>query len=300
MTTVSQIKNNRFTQCVSKLMLGVSITTLLSACGSLPRNNAANYVTPLNGASVVPNTTVYTESLDCLGDYLKSKKVVPVRFAVGRVDDYTGKQDLVNGRRMTQGTALMVISALSKTGLPIVERLDVATSEMELKYTDNKLIGDADAPAENNVRRTFAGSVVGSDYHIIGGITEVNYNIRSGSLDGTVKHVGASGRYAVLDLTIDLRLVNTKTLEIADVVSFQKQVIGTELRAGFFSFFSDNVIDISAADKAQEPVQRAVRMVSERAVFELVSHLYKVPAGVCSADNLKKTNLSFKRPGYSG
>jgi holdfast attachment protein HfaB len=284
-----------------RLWLGLPLTAMLSACGTLPSFNTPNYIAPLNGASVVANTTDYTKSLDCLGEHLKKNNSQPLRFAVGRVDDYSGKQDLVNGRRMTQGAALMVISALSRTHLPIVERLDVSTAEMELKYTDNKLIGDnslhlpeGTASSGNTFRRTFAGSVIGSDYHIIGGITEVNYNIRSGNLDGTISKFGASGRYAVLDVAMDLRLVNTKTLEIADVVSFKKQIIGTEIRAGFFSFFSDNnrVIDVSASDKAQEPIQLAVRMISERAVFELVSNLYKLPDGVCSKSSTTSTRSS--------
>lgn len=64
------------------------------------------------------------------------------RFAVGRVSDFTGKEDLVNGKRITQGAALMVISALAKTGVPIVERFDTTIADMELKYADNKLITD--------------------------------------------------------------------------------------------------------------------------------------------------------------
>jgi holdfast attachment protein HfaB len=283
----TMMKKHNFIPRKLRSLLGLSIAVILSGCGTIPHFDDPHYVTPLSGAAVTPNTTNYTQSLDCLGGYLKREKLPPVRLAVGRVDDFSGKQDLVNGRRITQGTALMVISAISRTHLPIVERLDVSTAEMEFKYTDNKLIGDVSASPENTIRRTFAGSVVGSDYHVIGGITEVNYNIRSGSLDSTIKRVGASGRYAVLNIAIDLRLVNTKTLEVANVVSFQKQIIGTEIRAGVFSFLSDSVVDISASDKAQEPIQQAVRMVAERAVYELISDLYKVPAGVCNADTNK-------------
>ena len=266
------------------------IGVLLSGCSAIPRMDADHYVTPLSGAAVTANQTNYARQLECLGDYLKQANLPPSRFAVGRVEDYSGKQDLVNGKRMTQGAALMVISALAHTRLPIVERLDTSVAEMELKYTDNKLIGDAVTSPDNAFRRTIAGTVVGSDYHIVGGITEVNYNVRSGSLETTVTSVGASGRYAVLDVAIDLRLVNTRTLQVVDVASVQKQIIGTEIRAGIFRFLSDSVIDINAADKAQEPIQKAVRMLAERAVFKLVSGVYKVPAGQCEMPDARTTN----------
>ena len=267
---------------------GVFLAALFSGCTSIPTITGERYVQPMVGAAVRHNTTSYTAALDCLGTYLQQMKGKPARFAVGRVDDFSGKQDLINGKRITQGTALMVISALSRTRLPLVERLDTSIAEMELKYTDNKLIGDAAPQAEASFRKTLAGSVVGSDYHVIGGITEVNYNIRSGSLDATVSSIGASGRYAVLDVAIDLRLVNTRTLLVEEVVSFEKQIIGTEIRAGIFRFLSDSVIDVSAGDKAQEPIQKAVRMVAERAVYELISGLYKVPNSQCGNGTVPK------------
>ena len=36
----------------------------------------------------------------------------------------------------------MAMSALSKAGVPLVERFDTSVAEMELKYANNKLIGD--------------------------------------------------------------------------------------------------------------------------------------------------------------
>lgn len=262
---------------------------LLSACGAVPTFNADKYVSPLSGATVINNTSNYTQALACLGSYLHNAKLAPVRIAVGRVEDFSGKQDLTNGKRITQGAALMVISALAHTKLPIVERLDTSISEMEFKYTDNKLIGDGNSTAEHPFRRTFAGSVVGSDFHIVGGITEVNYNIRSGSLENTITSLGVSARYAVLDVAIDLRLINTRTLQVVEVASFQKQIIGTEIRAGLFRFLSDSVIDISAADKAQEPIQKAVRMVTEHAVFHLIAGMYKIPTDVCQTGSSTNT-----------
>ena len=47
---------------------------------------------------------------------------------------------------MTAGAALMAMTALSKAGVHMVERFDTSVAEMELKYANNKLIGDDKNP----------------------------------------------------------------------------------------------------------------------------------------------------------
>eukprot|EP01030_Chromulinospumella_sphaerica_P008165 gene8165-7990_t len=93
-----------------------------------------------------------------------------------------------------------------------VARFDTSIADMELKYSDNKLI--TDNPDSKAHRQIFSGSLPGSDYHIVGGITEVNYNIRSGSLESSIRFIGAAARYFVMNVAVDLRVVNTKTLEV--------------------------------------------------------------------------------------
>src|ERR1700684_2076349 len=75
----------------------------------------------------------------------------------------------------------MAMSALNKAGVHMVERFDTSVAEMELKYANNKLIGDDQHPnaAPGDFRKILSGSIPGSDYYIVGGITELNFNIRS-------------------------------------------------------------------------------------------------------------------------
>lgn len=258
------------------LLVSALTVALLPACTTLPHFSRDNYVDAMDGAEVIENDTRYSRELTCLRPAIKASAVH--RFAVGRVNDFTGKEDLVNGKRITQGAALMVMSALAKAGVPMVERFDTSIADMELKYSDNKLI--TDEPSSGNYRKIFGGSIPGSDYHIVGGITEVNYNIKSGSIDSSIKFLGASAQYFVMNVGVDLRLVNTKTLEVVNVQSLQKQIIGTELHGGYFRLFTDGVFDVNAAERTQEPIQKAVRMVIEQAVFNMVEDVYKIsPAG---------------------
>lgn len=275
----------------------IGLAVFSSACTTLPSFQKENYVNPLDGAAVVENKTRYSEALECLRTQIANSPNAKRRFAVGRVNDFTGKEDLTNGKRITQGAALMVISALSKSGVPLVERFDTTIADMELKYADNKLISDSTGPDANAAyRKIFSGSLLGSDYHIVGGITEVNYNIRSGSVESSIKFLGASARYFVMNVAADLRVVNTKTLEVVNTQSLQKQIIGTELSGGYFRIFSDGLVDLTASERTQEPIQKGVRMVLEQAVYNMLTEMNQLPPNTC----LSKTQLTADNGSSSG
>ena len=86
-----------------------------------------------------------------------------------------------------------------------------------------------------------------------------------------------------MNVGLDMRLVNTNTLEVVDVISYQKQIIGRQVSAGVFDFLGTNFFDVSAGESALEPIQLAVRSVIERAVLEMVTRIYRAPAGACAS-----------------
>jgi curli production assembly/transport component CsgG/holdfast attachment protein HfaB len=266
---------------------------VLSACVSPIAGPNGKYAQPIGNAPVTANPTPYSSALVCLGNYARAHNLPAPRIAVGRIADYTGKEESDgSGRKLTQGASLMAISALAKAGAPLVERYDTSVSELELKYANNKLISDGvrapaapgALPGPVDYRRINAGQVPGSDFYLVGGITELNFNIRSSGLDAyggsqvATKAKGlVSGKLFVMNVGLDLRLVNTRTLEVVDVISYQKQVIGREVSAGIFDFLNGNIFDISAGEGALEPMQLAVRSVIERAVLEMMANLYGAP-----------------------
>ena len=260
----------------------------LSACVSPVAGPDGKYAQPIGTAPVTANATPYSPALVCLAAYAHQYGVRAPRIAVGRIADYTGKAEDNGGREVTQGASLMAISALAKAGVPLVERYDTSVSELELKYANNKLISDAPEAgppgAPGGYRRIVAGQVPGSDFYLVGGITELNYNIRSSGFDGQGGKVDATkgtgqltASLYVMNVAIDLRLIETKTMEVVDVVSYQKQIIGREVGAGFFRFFGTNVVNVSAGEGGLEPVQLAVRSLVERGVTEMVANLYGAP-----------------------
>jgi curli biogenesis system outer membrane secretion channel CsgG len=87
----------------------------------------------------------------------------------------------------------------------------------------------------------------------------------------------------VMNVGIDLRLVDTNTLEVVDVISYQKQIIGRQISAGVFDFLGQTFFDASVGESALEPIQLAVRSTLERAVLEMMSRLYHTPQTACGA-----------------
>ena len=284
------------TNTLSSLLLGRAKASAVALAGAMTLTGCispiagpgGNYTKPIGSAPVTANPTPYSQGLVCMGQYARGTNIRAPRIAVGRILDYTGKADIEGGRRVTQGASLMAISAFAKAGARLVERFDTSVSELELKYANNKLIGEG---GQSNFRKIQAGSIPGSDFYLVGGITELNYNIRSVGLDGfagdpDVEDIkGTFGaRLFVINVGLDLRLVETQTLEVVDVISYQKQIIGRELSLGVFDFLNGNIFDVGAGGRAQEPIQLAVRSVIERAVLEMSSNLYGAPSqDMCAA-----------------
>ena len=269
-----------------KLGAALSALALLSGCAGASAGSNGLYARPIGNAPVTANPTPYSAALYCLADYARRYNLPSPRIAVGRISDYTGSVSPDGGRQITGGASLMAISALGKAGARIVERFDTSISEMELRYANNKLIGDdAEGPEGNQYRRILAGQVPGSDFYIIGGITEVNGNLYSSGFDAGMGEVdsnrGGSGIIAgktyVMNIAMDLRLVQTTSQEVVDVISYQKQIVGREVSAGLFDFLNGNVFDISAGQGGLEPVQLAVRAMVERATVEMMANLYGAP-----------------------
>lgn len=257
-------------------------SSMLTACVSPIAGPGGKYAAPIGNAPVTSNPTPYSKALVCLGGWARQQGLGAPRIAVGRIADYTGKAEADgSGRKITQGASLMAISALAKSGARLVERYDTSVSELELKYANNKLIGDEVA---GDFRKIHAGQVPGSDFYIVGGITELNFNIRSSGLNAAGADLDATdfkgnvgARLFVMNVGLDLRLVETKTLEVVDVISYQKQVIGREVSLGVFDFLNGNVFDVSAGEGALEPLQLAVRATVERGVLEMMANLYGAP-----------------------
>lgn len=289
------------------LLLSVALLPVLAACATSANPKTGLYAKPIGGAPATVNDTAYSSALRCLA---QSTGQTPPRVAVGAISDLTGKRDIETGAKVTQGAALFAMTAFNKAGVPIVERFDRGISDVEIAYARDRVLSDNPQQAgtvADNARPIYAGQIAGSDYYIVGGITELNYNISSSGLDARGGDVGTAGLKAslttgkfIINVAIDLRLIDTRSQEVVDITSYQKQIVGREIKAGVFDFLNGNVFDISGGKSALEPIQLAVRTLVERSVYDFAASLRQQPYEQCMGDDAKASRAQqAKRPNKS-
>lgn len=265
--------------------IGALLSTAACATSTAPiapALNAQGQAPVVVGSRPTLNASPMDPAMQCFAQATR-QSTVPTRIAVGQIRDFTGKfsnEASEGGFRITQGGSLMVMSALGKLeGIEQVERYDMDIASNEANLVRSQLIQDPtfdlNTGAPTSLRNLTAGQYQGSDYYIVGGITEVNYDIVSGGAELGISLFEAGMRYYVINTAVDLRLVDTKTLKVVKTVSVQKQVIGYETRAGLFRFFGDYLVDINTGKQGQEPLQLGVRATLEYATLELLSPLYQ-------------------------
>lgn len=276
-------------------LAGVSLAALaLPGCVSMQQQRLASGEEPvLLGPAVRDNRTPMDAPLACLAHQIAGRRGTPLVVAVGDVRDYTGKYSVNEGNAITQGGALMVSSALGKLGgaVRLAERFDPTIAERELGYLDRRQLGDGDAhdiPASSGRQSVpwlpyFGGSIQASDYYIVGGITELNYDIRSGGAEAAVGSVGPKVRTYTQSVAIDLRIVDTRSLLVVRTISLTKQFTGYETGFGVFRFFGSNLFDINVGAKGQEPLQLGIRTALEEATLRLVSTVARINPAPCMA-----------------
>jgi len=276
------------------VVLLVLLATGLAGCVRLHQARLAPGEVPtLVGSAVRDNRTPMDGALACFGAELRAARARPPVIAVGDVHDYTGKYSVNEGNAITQGGALMVYSALGKLGgaVTLAERFDPTIAERELGYTDRRQLGDgavhdvAGAPGATANRVPwlpyYGGSIAASDYFIVGGITELNYDIRSGGVDLAVSQIGPKARTYTESVAIDLRIVDTRSLVVVRTISLTKQFIGYEVGFNLFRFFGSSLFDVDAGAKGQEPLQLGVRTALEEAALRLVGAVTRRDPSSC-------------------
>lgn len=131
------------------------------------------------------------------------------------------------------------------------------------------------------------GAIVRSDYYIVGGITELNYDIGSGGAEFGVSQIGAKVRRYNQSIGVDLRIVDTKTLMVVKTISLTKQLAGYEVGANIFRFFGSELFDINIRAKDEEPLQLGIRTALEEGVVRLVGAVAHVDPEPCMSQRIR-------------
>lgn len=272
---------------------------LLSACSviQIEHPELVHQEAPvMSGSSSRNNTTPMDAAFACLALAHREVRAPVVSITVGDVKDYTGKYSQAEGNAITQGGSLMLYSALGKMGdtVRLQERFDTRIAELELAYADRRQLGDGRLHAVEAGKPQvpwvpyFGGSILRSDYYIVGGITEVNYNIQSRGAEMSVSAIGGKARTFTMNVGVDLRIVDSRSLVVIKTVSMQKQITGTEVGVGIFRFFGSDLLDLNVGSKNQEPLQLGVRTTIEHGLLELLGAINGLSPQPCVDLSLKR------------
>ena len=284
-------------QMASIALRGSALSVLaasLSGCVSLHATRMAPGEAPtLIGPAVRDNVTPLDPAFVCMAGRLLASGARPPVIAVGDVRDFTGKYSVNEGTAITQGGALMVGSALGKLGggLVMAERFDPTIAERELAYVDRRQLGDGqshDLASPAGASKVawlpyYGGSITASDYFIVGGITELNYDNHSGGAEFRINQTGPKARTYTQSVAIDLRIVDTRSLVVVKAISLTKQFTGYEVGFNTFRFFGSQLFDINLGAKAQEPLQLGIRTALEEATLRLVGAVTRQDPSGCLA-----------------
>ena len=263
-------------------ILSLTLVSTLASCEIFPSIRLAPDEKPmLAGSRVRQNTTILTNTFICYDKALVDAGKRPMKIAVGNISDYSGKTSDSEGAVITRGGSLMLFSALGlmPNSVKLQDRFDTSVTDMEMKYINARQLGDGkEHQMEDETvpwMPYFGGSILKSDYVILGGITEVNFNLASGGFSAEVNQIGFKRRSFTMSIAADLRLVKTDSLEVVATASFQKQFSGTEVNANVFSFFDvyndKQLFDVYGGNIAQEPMQLGVRTILEESALELLA-----------------------------
>lgn len=278
---------------IARMACAGGLALSLGACADISHTFIGEGEAPVVfGPAVRNNVTPLSDAYACYGQKLEQSGV-HLSIGVSDIRDYTGKASDLEGTVVSQGGPLMAYSALGKLGnaVQLHERFDTRVAELELAYMDKRQLGDGQNYQVNGQvvpwKPYYGGTILDSDYYIVGGITEVNYNIQSGGLQGSADLVGPRARTFTMSVAVDLRMVNTKNLLVVATSSLQKQIVGYEVGFELFRFFNTTLVDINAGVKNQEPIQLGVRTTLELAILDLLGKATKVFYQDCVSDYFK-------------
>jgi Uncharacterized protein involved in formation of curli polymers len=242
----------------------------LAAAGCAPRAiYGEGGVTPQYSFPVTNNNTPYTACLRQLAALAPQNKPI---IAVGEIADKTGQINYEeNGNALSQGVAEMMMSALFETGVArMVERFDLRVPLAEIAMAERGLL--------DRSFDSYRGQIPGTDYIILGALTELNYNITSDGAGLWVTGIGAGMRTVVINVALDARVVNSRNFAVVYAKSLQKQIYGFEVEANVFRFFGDTLVEFDAGSVRNEPLQIGVRSVVEMFVYGMLTDGFGLPS----------------------
>jgi curli production assembly/transport component CsgG len=190
--------------------------------------------------------------------------------AVYSLRDQTGQYkpapDSSYSNSVTQGAASMLVKALKDSGWFVpVER-----EGLQNLLTERKVVRAIESPTERGKPIIELPSLLPASLIVEGGVIAYESNVRTGGKGANYLGIGANSSYRVDQVTVSLRLVDTRTGQILGVVTVTKTIYSYQLSTSIYAFISfQHLLQGETGFTTNEPIQLGVRQALEAAVIQL-------------------------------
>jgi curli production assembly/transport component CsgG len=190
--------------------------------------------------------------------------------AVYSLRDQTGQYkpapDSSYSNSVTQGAASMLVKALKDSGW----YMPVEREGLQNLLTERKVVRAIESPTERGKPIIELPSLLPASLIVEGGVIAYESNVRTGGKGANYLGIGANSSYRVDQVTVSLRLVDTRTGQILGVVTVTKTIYSYQLSTSIYAFVSfQHLLQGETGFTTNEPIQLGVRQALEAAVIQL-------------------------------
>jgi curli production assembly/transport component CsgG len=243
---------------IIRLCLTFLMVSQMSACTSVSGSNS-------DSPAVLTPASKITVDLHNLPSP-KSKVTVAVYGLRDLTGQYKPSPDSSFSNSVTQGGASILVKALYDSGWYIpVERED-----LQNLLTERKIVRAVESETEKGKPSIELPGLVPAILIIQGSLIGYDSNVRTGGAGANYLGIGGNNSYRVDQVTISLRMVDTRTGQVLGVTTVTKTIYSKMLSTGIFAFTSfKHLLQTELGFSTNEPGQMAVKQALEAAIIQL-------------------------------
>jgi curli production assembly/transport component CsgG len=160
----------------------------------------------------------------------------------------------------------MLVKALKDSGW----YMPVEREGLQNLLTERKVVRAIESPTEKGKSSIELPSLLPASLIVEGGVIAYESNVRTGGKGANYLGIGANSSYRVDQVTVSLRLVDTRTGHCVGVVTVTKTIYSYQLSTSIYAFISfQQLLQGETGFTTNEPIQLGVRQALEAAVIQL-------------------------------
>ena len=255
---MSAYPGSRRKAVIFRFLIVLFVLMQMVACTTVPPSNADS------NAVLTPSSKITRDLLKL--PLPKAKITVAVYGLRDQTGQYKPSPDSSYSTSVTQGAASMLMKALKDSGWYIpVER-----EGLQNLLTERKVVRAIESPTEKGKPIIELPNLLPASLIVEGGLIAYESNVRTGGKGANYLGIGASSSYRVDQVTVSLRLVDTRTGQILSVVTVTKTIYSYQFSASVYAFTSfQQLLQGETGFTSNEPIQLGVRQALEAGVIQL-------------------------------